>query len=503
MNRMEKLKSEKEGLAVLSDIYVYAKRTIAEIPDDDLFRMRWYGFFYRKSQSSFMVRIRVPSGKLTSKQAEQVAYLAERYGDGTVAITTRMGLQIRKISLEHIPTVWETLQEIGLDTRQTGFDNIRNYMNCPVAGLQENEAFDASDVITELTRKTLGNPAYTNLPRKFNISVTGCHEDCGHSRISDIGLIPQVIYAENEFKEGFRVRLGGALGRFYAAAAEDLGVWLPKEQAVEFVLTVLELFRDHGKRTNRKMARLHHLKEELGLDQIREELNLRLSLPLIKMGVPLSKANHHDHIGIYRQKQKGFVYVGLTVPTGKMMAHQFRELARLATHYGKEDLRLTAQQNVIIPHILEQSLESFKKENLLKDFSYQPSVLLRGLVACTGKEGCDLALVTTKSAALNLVNELENQLKINRNELRIHWSGCANSCAIIQTGDIGLHGTDLEVNGKYVEAVNIYYGGEIGPNAKIGTLIREKVLVSDLTDTLIEILTDKKYFTGIELRKTF
>lgn len=501
MNRMEKMKKEKDGLAALSDIYFYANKTIDEIPEADLFRMRWYGFFYRKRQGSFMVRIRTASGKISTVQANVVASLASRFGDGTVAITTRMGLQIRGIPLCHITTIWEELQAIGLDSRQTGFDNIRNYMTCPVAGLQQEEAFDACEIITELSKETIGNSQYSDLPRKFNISVTGCHEDCGHSKISDIGLTPQIIVSDGESKHGFRAQIGGAFGRFYTATAIDLGIWLPKQQAIEFVLTVLDLFRDLGTRNDRTKARLHHLIEELGAERFLEKINERLTSPLLKIEPDITTGVHHDHIGIYPQKQKGYVYAGLTIPTGKMNAEQFDELARLANFYGKGEIRLTAQQNAIIPFIHEDQLKQFQQESLVNIFSYQPSVLVRGLVACTGKEGCDLALVATKTPALNLIHELENKLQIEREEFRIHWSGCPNSCAIVQTGDIGLHGVESEVNGEKIDAVNIYYGGKIGTDAKIGTLIREKVPVTELTNTLIEILIDPTYFTGITLKE--
>lgn len=499
---MEKMKTEKDGLSVFPDINRYATGSLSDIPESDLFRMRWYGIFYRKKRGNFMFRIRIPSGKLTSKQANVIAHLAEYYGNGSVAITTRMGLQIREIPLQHIPIVWELLCANGLDSRQTGFDNVRNFMNCPVAGLQQDEEFDASDIITALSEKIIGNPLYSNLPRKFNISVTGCHEDCGHSKISDIGLVPHVFYEGDKRKEGFRVRFGGAIGRFYAVTAEDLGVWLPKEQAEEFVLTVLDVFRDFGDRTNRKKARLYHLKEELGLERILALINEKLSVPLQQLEDCQSHRNHLDHIGIYPQKEEGLFYIGLTVPTGKMESHQFRELARLADIYGKGELRLTAQQNAIIPHIHESRLEEFKKETLLNDFSYEPPLLLRSLIACTGKEGCDLGLVETKTPALKLVAELQERLEFSCEELRIHWSGCPNSCAIVQTADIGIHGVEAEHNGNFVDAVNIYYGGEIGTHAKIGQLIRERVPVAELTTTLIKILTDEQYFKGIYEKNT-
>jgi len=501
MNKIEKMKERKGGLAVLPDIYKYAKGTVEEIPEDDLVRMRWYGLFYRKRQGGFMLRIRIPSGKLSAEQASKLADLAQQFGNDTVTITTRMGVQLRKIELADIPTVLEAIRDYGLELRQTGLDNVRNLMNCPVSGLQEHEAFDASPIIQEISDRIIGSPLYSNLPRKFNISVTGCFEDCGHSRLNDVGLVPQIIPLEEGVKEGFRIRLGGAIGKLYANIGEDLGVWVPKELAVDCVMAILDIFREHGNRNNRNKARMFHLLEEFGSRELITQINERLGQRLPFVVAETEEAKHRDHIGIHPQKQKGYYYAGLSVPNGKMSSEQCRELARLAKVYGQGEIHLTAQQNAIIHSISEIRIKQFQQEELLRDFSFHPSPLIRGLVTCTGKEGCDLAIVDTKTPSLKLVKELEERLVIRRDDLRIHWSGCSNSCAIIQSGDIGLRGTKTRYNGVLVDAVDIFYGGSIGHHAKIGQLIMEKVPVSLLADTLVEILTDPQYFTGIYLKK--
>ncbi|WP_047153048.1 hypothetical protein [Aneurinibacillus tyrosinisolvens] len=501
MNKIERMKQEKEGLSILPDIYMYAKGAIENVPEEDIARMRWYGLFYRKREGGFMLRVRVPSGKLACHQAEKLADIAERYGDGIVTITTRMGAQIRKLALHDLPEVLEALRDSGLDSRQTGLDNVRNLMNCPVAGIQEHEAFDASEILNELSKRIVGNPIYANLPRKFNISVTGCYEDCGHSRLNDIGLIPQVIPLKEGVKEGFRIRLGGAIGKLYASVAKDLGVWVPKEKAVECVMVILDLFREHGTRENRNKARMLHLIEHWGTERLLGEINTRLDQPLTSVVYEVKEIKHHDHIGIHPQKQKGYFYAGLCVPNGKMTSNQCRELARLANKYGRDEIRFTAQQNAVIPHIPEINLRKFQLEPLLSDLPYNPTPLHRGLVTCTGKEGCDLAIVDTKTPAIKLLDELEERLVIRREELRIHWSGCPNSCAVIQTGDIGLRGTKTRVDGELVDAVDIFYGGHIGHDARIGTLLKEKVPVRELADTLADLLTDERYFTGIYAKK--
>lgn len=484
MNKMEKLKQEKHGLSVLQDILQYAAAgRVEEIPEDDLMRFRWYGLFHRKREGGFMLRLRVPNGVMSSAQLQGLADAAEHYGDGHVTITTRAGVQLRTIALADIPAVFERMKEIGLEVRQTGSDNVRNLMNCPLAGLQEDEAFDATAIIDEISARIVGNPAFSSLPRKFNISVTGCYEDCAHSFLNDVGLIPQV----REGREGFRIRMGGALGKFYAEVADDMGVWLAKEDAVEAVMSLLEIFHEQGNRENRNQARMLHLLEELGEEGILAALEEKLGKKLLRAAADIRTKHHHDHIGYTPQKDPGFLAAGLLVPAGRLTAAQASGLARLADAYGRGKIRLTPQQNAIIPYIAKERLETFHAEPLLQELSPHPAPAVRGLVTCTGKEGCDLAIVDTKTPALRLAKQLDDH-GILPEGFRIHWSGCPNSCATTQVGDIGLRGTKTRVNGVLVDAVDIFAGGRIGHEARIGELVKEKVPVSELFEVLSGML---------------
>jgi ferredoxin-nitrite reductase len=484
MNKIEKMKQEKHGLLVLDDILAYSSGALEDIPEDDLMRFRWYGLFHRKREGGFMLRLRVPNGVLTSKQLHGLAEAANSYGDGHVSITTRSGAQLRSIKLADIPAVLESMNALGVEVRQTGSDNVRNLMNCPLAGLQEEEAFDATSIVDEISREIIGNPAYSSLPRKFNISVTGCYEDCAHSFLNDVGLIPQTV----DGSHGFRIRIGGALGKMYAEVAEDIGVWIAKDDAVKTVLALLELFNVHGNRENRNKARMLHLAADMGEDGLISQLEAVTGRKLLRIKADIRANHHHDHLGFTPQKGGEFTAAGLCVPTGKMTSAQARELARLADVYGKGEIRFTPQQNVIIPNINNTQLDQFGIESLLLELSPHPAPAIRGLVCCTGKEGCDLGIVETKTPAMKLAKKLDDNGIIPEG-VRIHWSGCPNTCATTQVGDIGLRGTKARVNGELVDAVDIYVGGRIGHEAKIGELVKEKVPVPELYDVLAGMLT--------------
>lgn len=492
MNKMEKLKHEKHGLLVLEDLERYASGAVEDIPEDDLMRFRWYGLFHRKREGGFMLRMRVPNGVLSADQLRMLGTAADRYGDGSVTITTRSGAQLRKIGLADIPALFRELDAAGIEVRQTGSDNVRNLMNCPLAGLQEDEAFDATAIIDEISSRIIGSRTYSSLPRKFNISVTGCYEDCAHSFLNDVGLIPHVL----DGREGFRIRVGGALGKAYAETALDLGVWIPKEDAVETVMAFLDVFHEHGSRENRNKARMLHLLEENGgTEGLLALLEAKLGTGLRRSGEEFRKGHHHDHLGFTPQKDPRYVAAGLHVPVGKMSGAQARELARLAEEYGRGEIRFTPQQNVILPCVEVSRVEELRTEPLLAELSPEPAPAMRGLVVCTGKEGCDLAVVDTKTPALALARRLD-EAEVLPEGFRIHWSGCPNSCATTQVGDIGLRGTKTRVNGVLVDAVDIFAGGRIGHEARIGELVMEKVPVADLFDVLSGMLVKRKEERG-------
>ena len=231
--------------------------------------------------------------------------------------------------------------------------------------------------------------------------------------------------------------------------------------------------------------------DELGVEQFRAEVEQELGRALLP-AAPKDEIiwDKRDHIGIYDQKQPGLKYVGLHVPVGRLSAADLFDLARIADVYGSSELRLTVEENVIIPNVPESRIESLVKEPLLERFAIDPAPLMRALVSCTGSKFCNFALIETKSRSVAMINELEAELSVAK-PIRIHWTGCPNSCAQPQVADIGLMGTKVRKNGKTLEGVDIYMGGTVGKDAHLGTCVQKSIPCEDLKPILIQLLVDK------------
>jgi ferredoxin-nitrite reductase len=494
LNKFEKFKAEKDGLAVKDEIEAFAQMGWEAMDETDrVHRLKWLGIFFRPvTPGKFMLRMRMPSGVITSEQMRVLAEIVQRYGnDGNADITTRQNLQLRGIRLEDIPEIFRRFEPVGLTSVQSGMDNVRNITGSPVAGLDADELYDTRELVQQvqdmITNHGKGNPEFTNLPRKFNIAIAGCRDNSVHAEINDIAFVP--AFKEETF--GFNVLVGGFFSAKRCEAAIPLNVWVPPEQVVALCRAILEVYRDHGLRANRQKARLMWLIDEWGLDQFRSAVEAQMGQSL----EPEAEKDEiiwdkRDHIGVYPQKQAGLNYVGLLVPIGRLYADEMFELARLAEVYGNGEIRLTVEQNVIIPHIPDSRLEAFLAEPLLQKFTINPAPLTRALVSCTGSQFCNFALVETKNRALAIATELEAELTLPK-PVRIHWTGCPNSCGQPQVADIGLMGTKTRKDGKMVEGVDLYMGGKVGKDAQLGSLVQKGIPCDDLKAVLQGILIEQ------------
>ncbi|MFS8856109.1 ferredoxin--nitrite reductase [Synechococcus sp. H55.2] len=492
-NQFERLKSEKDGLAVKAELEAFARMGWENIPEDDRdHRLKWLGIFFRKrTPGQFMLRLRLPNGILTSGQMRMLAAIIHPYGkDGVADITTRQNLQLRGIPIEEMPQILGYLKEVGLTSIQSGMDNVRNITGSPLAGIDPDELIDVRGLTRKVqdmvTNNGEGNPSFTNLPRKFNIAICGCRDNSVHAEINDLAFVP----AFKAGKLGFNVLVGGFFSARRCAEAIGLDVWVDPRDVVPLCEAVLLVYRDHGLRANRQKARLMWLIDEWGLEKFRAAVERQI-------GHPLSRAAEKDEVvwqkrdllGVHAQKQPGLNFVGLHVPVGRLNALEMMELARLAEVYGSGELRLTVEQNVLIPNVPDSRVAPLLKEPLLKKFSPNPGPLQRGLVSCTGNQFCNFALIETKNRAVALMEELEAELEIPQT-VRIHWTGCPNSCGQPQVADIGLMGTTARKDGKPVEAVDIYMGGEVGKDAKLGECVRRGIPCEDLKPVLVELLIE-------------
>ena len=500
LNKVEKVKAAKDGLDVKNELEHFAKIGWEAVDKADLeTRLKWLGIFYRPvTPGEFMIRMRVPNGVVTSEQMKVLATGIERYGDdGTADITTRQNIQLRGVHLEDVPELFEKFKAVGLTSIQSGMDNVRNLTGSPVTGIDPDELIDTRQMNQKvqdmITNNGEGNYAFTNLPRKFNIAIEGARDNSIHAELNDLAYIP----AYKDGVLGFNVLVGGYLSAQRCAESIPLGVWIPANDndVVELSHAVLTVYTQNGTaeglRASRPKARMMWLIEKWGVEKFRNEIEKELGKSL----APAAEKDEitqdkKDHLGIHPQKQSGYSYVGLHVPMGRLDAESMFELARLAEVYGNGEIRLTVEQNAIIPYIENENVETFLTEPLLEKFTTNPNTLSRSVISCTGARYCNFAIIETKQRAWQLAQELDAELDIP-NRVRLHWTGCPNSCGQPQAGDIGLMGTKVRKDGKAVEGARIFSGGKVGKGAELGTVINQGVAIEDLKTTLRSLLIEE------------
>ncbi|MBE9092175.1 ferredoxin--nitrite reductase [Microcystis aeruginosa LEGE 11464] len=495
LNKFEKFKAEKDGLAIKDELDHFAQIGWEAMDKTDLeHRLKWVGVFYRPvTPGKFMMRLRVPNGIISSEQMRVLGEIVQRYGDdGNADITTRQNLQLRGIRIEDIPDIFQRLKSVGMTSVQSGMDNVRNITGSPMAGLDADELIDTRELVQKvqdmITNYGQGNYQFTNLPRKFNIAIEGGRDNSVHAEINDIAFVP--AYKEGEL--GFNVVVGGFFSAKRCEAAIPMNVWVrPNQEVVDLCRGILEVYRDNGLRANRQKSRLMWLIDEWGIEEFRTRVANHLGYPLAtaaeKDAIDWEK---RDHLGVFPQKQEGLSYIGLCVPVGRLFADDMFDLARIAEVYGSGELRLTVEQNVIIPNIAAENMPTLLTEPLLAKFTPNPTPLQRALVSCTGAQFCNFALIETKNKAVDLISQLDAELNIPRG-VRIHWTGCPNSCGQPQVADIGLMGTKARKDGKTVEGVDLYMGGKVGKDAHLGSCVQKGIPCEDLKSVLTSILIEQ------------
>jgi len=492
-NKLEQMKEEKDGLDCLPDVLRHApNNNWQELTEDDKQRAKWHGLFFRKpTPGHFMLRIRFNAGRGNARQLRVIADLSDQFGKGFADLTTRQQIQLRWFTLADVEEIWRRLDEVGLHSLQTGLDNVRGVCGCPVAGLTPHELLDASPVVDELTNIIVGNREFTNLPRKFNVTITGCMDNCCHTETQDIAMVPAYRELDGQQVNGFNVLVGGKQGSGGYRPAVPLDVFARPEEAARIAAEITRIFRDHGARDARNRARLAFLIEDRGIKWFRQELERRWDGPLRKAGADLRKKQHVDHLGINPQKHSAradgppLYYVGLNVPVGRITTAQMRGVADLAERYGNGDIRVTAGQNLIVTNIPESRIGALTDEPICKELPFDPSPIMRGLVACTGIDYCPLALIETKGWAIKVAQELEKRTEGRKLQpLTMHWSGCAAGCGLHQVATIGLQGCRSRVNGEIVDAAHVCVKGKTGPNPVVATDVMYDVPCDRLPEVL-------------------
>jgi sulfite reductase (ferredoxin) len=502
--RVERLKGELNPWDAYTEIVRFAREGWDAVPPEWLGTyFRWWGIYTQgdgvgavggkggegKATRHFMVRIRIPNGLLQSHQLRTIAALAERHGHGIADITVRQNLQLHWVTLEALPDVFQALWLQGVTTLGSCGDVTRNITGCPLGGVDADELADASALVVEATRMLNGNPTFYNLPRKYKVSITGCRAWCSYPEINDVGLTAVRHPATGEI--GFTVRVGGGLSTDPHLAVR-LDAFVHWNEAVAVVRAISEIFRDSDVlRQNREKARLKFLFLQHGWteERFRAAIEERLGWAL-EPGVPDDPPDdvYRDHVGIHAQKQPGYCYVGAAVVRGRLTVDQMRTVATLAERYGTGALRTTSMQNILIPNVRRERAAALARELEAADLPISASPFRRGTVACTGSEFCKLALTETKSFARGLVESLEQRLPGFEQHLKIHITGCPNSCGQHWIADLGIEGKKAKVDGALVDAYYFCVGGGVGRHQSVARPIGLRLPATEVAPAIERLL---------------
>jgi len=503
-NKKEDWKSEMYGDEVREKLLEFAETGFESIPEDErdawFTRFKFWGVFHQRSgqEGYFMMRLTNANGILEPGQLRAIAEVARDYasgpvsnpefGDSWIDLTTRQSVQLHWIKLEDVPEIWEKLESVGVTTRSSGGDTMRNISGSPVAGKDADEVIDTLPLLERFQEEIRGDDDLCNMPRKFNISISGTPEGGAQDAINDIGLEPAKKEIDSGETLGFNVRVGGGLGGREPRVARPLDVFVTPDEAYDVVRGFVELYHDHGDRQVRAKNRSRFFVDDHGTEWIRDLLDEEyVDADLRTAGEDIrdeytynagrtTEDGKQDYTGVHEQSD-GRRYVGLSVPVGRLPAEEAIELADLADEYGSGEVRLTRRQNPIIVDVNSDRVDELLAEPLLAKHRPEPNRFVRGAMACTGTEFCSIALVETKTRMATMLRWLRENVDLpdDVDQLKIHFSGCTADCGQANTADIGLLGMRARKDGEMVEAVDIGVGGGMGEEPSLVDYVQQRV----------------------------
>jgi sulfite reductase (ferredoxin) len=505
--KAERLKLAKNPWEAFEEIRQFAKDGRDSVPDEWALYFRWWGIYSQgdglglaggkngegKSTEFFMLRIGLPNGLLTSHQLRVIGGITKKYARNLADITTRQNIQLHWLTIADLVDVVDTLTEIGLSPKGACGDVVRNVTGCSLAGLGSHELIDASPLAVEVAHALTANTAFYNLPRKFKISVCGCSVWCSYPEINDVALTATKHIVDGKEEVGYTLRVGGGLSTEPHIAVR-IPAFIRQDQALAVAIAAAEIFRDADVlRENRIKARSKYLFMRFGwtaesyLEAIEAKLGYKLiSSPTEDENIPADI--YRDHIGITPQRQPGLSSVGASVLRGRVSGDQLQKLADLADQYGNGHLRTTIMQNIIIVNVPNEKAAALVIELNTLGFQVDVSAFWRGAIACTGTEFCKLAITETKGFAKWLVSEMEDRLPGFDQQIRLHVTGCTNSCGQHWIADIGLEGKKIKKDGKLVDAFHFCVGGAVGKYARTSRVLGYRAAAEDVPDAIERLL---------------
>lgn len=461
---------------------------------DDNFRWRYFGLFYvAPAQTSYMCRLRIPNGILNHWQFAGVADLAQRYGGGYAHVTTRANLQVREIEPQNAVATVEGILDLGLCSRGSGADNIRNVTGTPTAGIDPLELIDTRAYAREWHFHILNERTLYGLPRKFNVAFDGAGTIPVLEETNDIGF--QAMSVRNGFgiEPGiwFRLLLGGVTGQ--RDFGRDTGVVVRPNDATKVADAIVRVYIDHGDRTNRNKARLKYVLDRFGIEKFLSLVEEKLGRPLTRVQTealePRPRFDRTAHIGVHPQKQQGLNWIGVVLPVGKLTAGQMHGLAAVAREFGDGDIRLTVWQNLLISGVPSRHIDGAVRRIEAIGLSCKATSIRAGLIACTGNVGCRFAASDTKRHAEDIARWCEERVDLDQ-PVNIHLTGCHHSCAQHYVGDIGLLACKVQESedSEQIEGYHVLVGGGFGPDATLAREIYRDVKAADVPRVVERLL---------------
>jgi ferredoxin-nitrite reductase len=481
-NPVERLKQEKSPLGILGELPALIANGYERMPEEDMVRLKWWGLYHDKPKvGTFMLRIKLPGGLLTPAQLRAIGEISTVHGRGDGELTTRQNVQLHWIELAALPDVFARLEAAGLTTAGACGDTVRNITGCPVAGIAHDELFDATPLVEEAAEFFYGHPDYSDLPRKHKITISACRDRCNAPEINCISLVGVV----HEGREGFAILAGGGLSSV-PRLARDLGVFVPKEEALEVTRALLDVWReDLTYRVSRVKSRMKFMVDDYGPEGVRAAIEERIGRELDDFALDPPPDGFADHIGLHTQKQPGLVYVGVPVHLGLVSGKQMTAVADLAERLGG-DIRITRLQNFVVGNVPEGRADETVAELRALGLPLDLNHVRAASLACTGEPHCNYSVTETKTRADALIQALERRFGDDIAGLRLHLDGCPHACAQHWVGDLGFQGTTArDEQGKRRQAYDVFLRGGLGAGAAIARPVFRRVPTEEL-DAAVE-----------------
>lgn len=493
LNKFEFVKLEKDGLDVIRTIIEeYAVKGYDSIPADDMDRFKWAGVYQQKPKDGhFMMRVRINTGIMTTRQARALADIARLYGRDLVDVTTRQAIQFHWLRVEHLPDIFKRLEEVGLYSFEACGDCPRTIVGNPLAGIDKDELIDTTEIVEEVNQFFLLNRDFSNLPRKYKMSISANTYNNAQAEINDLAFTPAVKVIDGKEVVGFHAMVGGGLSA-KPHLAKPLDIFVRPEEVLKVAIGVTTIFRDYGYREKRHHARLKFLVADWGPEKFKEKL-VELVGELESRGEDKTigwQAAYFD--GVHPQRQEGLNYIGLNVPVGRLNAEELEQLANVADQYGEGKIRTTMSQNILLSGIPDDKVEEALQAPVLQRLTPFPKPFMSRTVSCTGNEFCNLAIVETKQRAVEVAEYLDQHVDLDE-KVRIHFIGCPNACGQKHIADIGLQGSLVKTPEGMVDAFDIAVGGTLGggangPQAQFNQALKGRVKGDQVAYVLEQLL---------------